>query len=165
MFKNKYIQFLLMFSPLLFCGFCLYLDTYLKSVPFGFFGGDCVEGPGSVTISGTVMDMNNQPVQDVQLRATKADGGCPQSIPVDEVVLSDENGNFITVIYFTVADPEAQIEISADGYTPCHFTYDPTSRRALITLQLTITLSETMQVEGNLINNEGRLIRDIEPCS
>jgi hypothetical protein len=167
MFKNKRIQFLLMLSPAIFCFCALVALTIIPRLfPFeGLYGGDCVEVFGTVTVSGVVTDTNNQPVGGVQIRVIKAEGGCPQSMPIDEVVLSDENGNFITFLYFAYADPEAQIEISADGYSPCRFNYDYALRRESITLQLTIMLNEMMQVEGQLIDNEGRLIRDMATCS
>jgi hypothetical protein len=171
----KRLRLLLIFIPMLACSFCAYQGwSYINSAPWGMFGGDCVEAAGSVTVTGTVLNMNNQPVEGVQIRAVKAEGWCPQSIAFDSVKISDENGNFLTGGWIFIGDPEVQIEISADGYSVCSFNYDASLYKAT-TLELNIILDETMQVEGRMlvdevlyVNSDGTPVHwteEVETCS
>jgi hypothetical protein len=177
MLKTKRARLFLIFLPILACGFCAYqVWHYLSTAPWGMFGGDCLEmsSYGSVTITGTVHDGSGNPVEGVSLRVSKGEGACPQSDAFDTSVTTDADGSFLTGGWVMLGDPGVVIEIVPTGYGSCRFEYRAANYRTT-TLQLDITLAETMEIEGHQVVTYEMIldglqvtqesIREVETCS
>jgi hypothetical protein len=147
---------------------CSYLWSYFG---IGMFTRDCVEdrSAGGITVMGVVQDISGNPMQGVQIRVIKAEGGCPQSMAFDTTAMSDEQGSFATGGWTYLGDLPVDIEIAAVGYGTCRFSYD-ISGASSTTIELTVTLSHQMTVDGRAGDSEDGIIDDfyfrdeLHPC-
>jgi hypothetical protein len=170
--KDIVISIVLMVIGLSVCWrICALPMLALIALPFsGGFGGDCPEllSYGSITVAGIVLDSARNPVQGVQIHIRKEDGLCPQSIAFDEIVTSDADGSFNFLGALHLGDPEIYVEISADGYGNCQFSYRATATQSA-TINLEIRLNRILDVQGNVtqfwVGEDSLYERDLPSCS